>query len=412
MLATIFREGYFMATNSIWIPTSNVLMNGNYTGKIKIGSTGQEIDVVLDLGSSTIAVGLHAFDPNIDSNKTVTKHAQFASYGNGAVGWYGGLLETTVALGPEGVEVKKCTVVATSLESQPMYGAVGGVLGLASTSFNQAYKMTGSTWPLNHSSSQIMKFGEPCAIAPCMKQLARGTGIPERFAFYSLRSWPCLSSKDPESDPMNHGWLILGGGYACSELYTGDFQNAKLVGSDFGMNLKAVALGDQPVIEVARTPNVAPGTPAGANSVVDFGTKAIQLEVGLFNNVFEAIEAIDPELMKLIDKATTLLDGSQGTVPNGSVNLSKWPVLQFIFEGEEGDVTLTVGPETYWQTDAIRPGEATFTIGARRGPTVFGLPLLNNYFTVFDQQGSGSIGFAKIAQSRAGALPKPNQVAA
>ena len=33
------------------------------------------------------------------------------------------------------------------------------------------------------------------------------------------------------------------------------------------MNLKAVAVGDQPVIEVARTPNVAPGTPAGANSV-------------------------------------------------------------------------------------------------------------------------------------------------
>jgi hypothetical protein len=62
-----------------------------------------------------------------------------------------------------------------------------------------------------------------------------------------------------------------------------------------------------------------------------------------------------------------------------------------------------VTPETYWQTNAPKPGYATAVLfgdnGQGGGQSILGLPLMNNYFTIFDRsvdKGLGAISFAPI----------------
>ena len=62
-------------------------------------------------------------------------------------------------------------------------------------------------------------------------------------------------------------------------------------------------------------------------------------------------------------------------------------------------MTLSCSPQTYWQTDAGTPGQAIFQISNSQMPqSILGLPLMNNYYTVFDrtQDPYGAIGFAPI----------------
>jgi hypothetical protein len=84
------------------------------------------------------------------------------------------------------------------------------------------------------------------------------------------------------------------------------------------------------------------------------------------------------------------------------IDLAAWPDLTFIFSDPGGaHVPLTVAPQTYWQVDYPAAGEAAFKI---RGPlsdanqSNFGLPLICNYYTVFDRsQGAhGVVRFASI----------------
>ena len=100
---------------------------------------------------------------------------------------------------------------------------------------------------------------------------------------------------------------------------------------------------------------------------------------------------------------------TNGAVPQSSLNLSSWPDLKFVMQGADGnDATLTCAPSTYWQTDAPQPGFAVFQVnnGGPRQMSILGLPLFNNYYTVFDrtQNPYGTITFAPIAPQAQGAF--------
>jgi hypothetical protein len=90
----------------------------------------------------------------------------------------------------------------------------------------------------------------------------------------------------------------------------------------------------------------------------------------------------------------------QGGIPASQLDLSKWPSISFILAGDTGeDVTLTCSPQTYWQVDAPKAGQAVFQINDMGSiQSILGLPLLNNYYTVFDRSldSYGSIRFAPI----------------
>ncbi len=82
------------------------------------------------------------------------------------------------------------------------------------------------------------------------------------------------------------------------------------------------------------------------------------------------------------------------------LKLADWPVLTFVLEGALGsDVTLHVTPQTYWQTNAPKAGHASLVFYTGDSPSILGLPLMNNYFTVFDRsvnKGLGVVSFAEI----------------
>jgi hypothetical protein len=62
-------------------------------------------------------------------------------------------------------------------------------------------------------------------------------------------------------------------------------------------------------------------------------------------------------------------------------------------------VALTVAPTTYWQSDSPAPGQASFRITgplSEANQSNLGLPLLNNYYTVFDR-GAGAQGVIRFA---------------
>jgi hypothetical protein len=65
--------------NVVRVPITNVYANGDYTAQIKIGSGQETANVILDTGSSTLAVSSAAYDPEQDIDKQITSLAHAIS---------------------------------------------------------------------------------------------------------------------------------------------------------------------------------------------------------------------------------------------------------------------------------------------------------------------------------------------
>jgi hypothetical protein len=161
----------------------------------------------------------------------------------------------------------------------------------------------------------------------------------------------------------------------------------------YNTNLKSIIVGNSAPIPV--TPSTKASGNA-SNSVVDSGTNGIMLVQSIF-------EEVAKRLTPAADSALT--DAMRaGYIALSKLDLSTWPTITFVLEGALGkDVTLEVAPDTYWQTNSPQAGYATAVIfgdnGQGGGQSILGLPLMNNYYTVFDRsvnKGLGVVSFAKI----------------
>jgi len=127
---------------------------------------------------------------------------------------------------------------------------------------------------------------------------------------------------------------------------------------------------------------------------VDSGTNSLALAPDVWKSVLAGFAAIDPGFVTSIQQAAATGIG------NASIEHAKWPDVDFLLSGANGeDVRLRVAPQTYWQLDAIAPGQALFAMENGNMPqSILGLPLMNNYYTVFDrsQDAYGIIRFAAI----------------
>jgi len=197
----------------------------------------------------------------------------------------------------------------------------------------------------------------------------------------------------------------VGGGEEQTDLYTGGanaFSVVKVVDDlYYNVNLMAVGVGTRAPKPVAPLP-AAWQSQAGSNALVDSGTNALVLAPDVWKSILSELEAVAPALAKILQKAVH----TGQPVPSSSLNLQAWPALTFVLQGETGaGVSLTVSPATYWQAGSPSPGEALCAISAMAsGPNVpnqsiLGLPLMNNYYTIFDRSADvmGVIRFAPIA---------------
>jgi len=371
------------------IPITNLYTGADYTGQVRLGPQALPVNLILDTGSSALAVNASAFQPNPSAGDKATNLAQLASYGEGA-SWTGAVVTTELAVG-DGTSalVLPAANVAVAYETTPnMFAAADGILGLAYAPLDAAYGMPEPTWPKRYTSDQVLE-GTPTSLVPYMTQLNALGVASDVFAFYALRSLSRVGH-GAASDPMNGGQLIVGGGVECTDLFTGSFQVARVVADDwYNTNLLAIRVGaGAPLMVPPRGPLGQP-----SNSIIDSGTNSLNLGPQLLKALLAKFEAAQRALLQ-----SAIFDGQ--SVSTSALDLATWPDLFFTVQGDGSDVTLAVAPRNYWQLDTQQLGTASvaITVGAD-GLSILGLPLMNGYFTVFDgsaDNGRGVVRFASI----------------
>jgi hypothetical protein len=402
-----------MAPTILRIPITNVYGGGDYTAAITVGSQGATANVILDTGSSTLAVAPRVYDPSADSSAIFTALAQDVIYGTG--GWTGPVVTTSLSMGTGGQAASVSANVALTDEQEAgNFGQADGILGLAFNALNQAYNLQAYLtqryispavtypwpFPVRNSSAAVQRFAQflnrmPQEDLPPYFTALEGTGVIKNlFAFYTLRSVPSARTADPATDPLNGGFFIMGGGPEQADLYQGEFIRVDVV-DDLYYNTDLLAVQVAGGQQIAAQPLPAQyGASMVSNSIVDSGTNGLVVAPDVYQAIVSSLGQVNPAFGTLISQAT-----QQQTIPNASLNLAQWPDLNFILKGENGDpVTLTCSPQTYWQTD-VSAGQAIFQISNSQMPqSILGLPLMNNYYTVFDrtQDPYGVICFAPI----------------
>lgn len=405
-----------MAPMVLRIPITNGYGGGDYTAPIRIGSQGAVANVILDTGSSTLAVVPRNYDPGADTSARATALAQDVLYGTG--GWTGPVLTTSVSMG-SGDQAMSAQVNLAVADNQEKgnFGDADGILGLAFNALNQAYNLSAYLgqqgvkpavtypWPFSVGSSgaALQRFNQFLArmpeedLPPYFTALAAQGVTKNLFAFYTLRSVPCMCTGDPATDSMNSGFFILGGGPEQKDLYRGEFLRVDVVDDVYyNTELFAVRVGSGQQIAAQSVPARYAGSMV-SNSIVDSGTNGLVLAPDVYQAVVSSLASISPGFGQLISRA------QQEPVPVTRLDLARWPSITFVLKGENGGpVSLVCSPQTYWQTDAPAAGQAVFQISNAQIPqSILGLPLMNNYYTVFDrtQDPYGVICFAPITAS-------------
>lgn len=410
-------------TKILRLDITNVLSGNDYSAQLAIGAKGAVANVILDTGSSTLAVEPSVYTGAGDNDLKPTSLIQLVTYGTG--GWAGPVVNTTLALGvgTGQVVLPNCPIAITSVQEKGNFQKVTGIMGLAYNGLNNAFDfqtyLTGQgkastyPWPFGKAWKSFLSGFKTLLqqaratevnVKPYFDQVEEGGVVANKFAFYTLRSWVSLrrgtSTTDVTADPLNKGYFILGGGEEQGDLYTGAFTAVKVLHDlYYNTNLKSVRVdGGAPQPAAALQPQYQ--ATAISNSIVDSGTSDLSLAQDVFQAILQGLEQRNPAFGQAIDAAAKTRAG----ISAASLDLAQWPNIYFTLEGENGqDVELACTPETYWQTDFPAAGQAVFQISGPLDPanqSILGLPLMNNYYTVFDrtQDVNGVIRFAQIKQ--------------
>jgi hypothetical protein len=366
------------------IPITNVFMDGDYTGQIRVGSTGVELNVILDTGSSALAISADKYSPK-PGDKT-THLAQTDSYGDGS-SWTGAVIQTPVSIGdgPSPVVLPGANAAIAYTASADMFRGADGILGLAYAPLDDAFGMPGDTWADKFPAAQV-RGGSPQQLEPYLTQLAQKNVTSDKISFFTRRSF-IHAGAGGAADPLNQGWMIVGGGEESKDLYTGAFQVVKVLSDEwYSTNLKAIIVGAAtPIAGRLQGPRGMP-----SNSIIDSGTNSLNLGPQLLQAVLAKFSAPQRALL------TRSIGGH--SVAASALDLASWPTITFVLEGDGGDVSLNVPPSNYWQINVGKVGDAVAAITpGQAGLAILGLPLMNGYFTIFDGEADGGRGVVKFA---------------
>jgi Eukaryotic aspartyl protease len=372
--------------NPIRIPINNTLLGDDYTGKLYVGAQRSEVSLLLDTGSSTLAVEQKSYDPRKDPKAKVTNLVQEVAYGDGS-NWIGSVVQTdmTVSASDKSIDLPGVAVAVAYHESVSMFGKAQGILGLAYQALDDAIDVHKPTVPPKYTPNDV-RAGHRVFVEPYFTQLEKAGLVVDKYAFYTRRS-VLRASADPINDPMNNGFLIIGGGEEAKDLYKGSFKTALVLSDDwYSVNLRQVIVGSADPIGVSP-PTHQDQVPT--NAIVDSGTNGLDLNPTLFEAILKKLTPAQAQLVR-----------SQQT-PAANVNLAQWPTLTFVLQGVGGDIRLDVTPDQYWQMDAFEVGNAYCTLWRGSDPqSILGLPLMNGYFTIFDGTANNGLGVVKFATAK------------
>jgi hypothetical protein len=302
------------------------------------------------------------------------------------------VLKTAVSIGDGGSAVMIADAnVAVSYEATPdMFRGSDGILGLAYAELDDVYEMPGDTWTHQYTGIEV-SHGRKNEIQPYLTQLAGEEVVTDIVSFYTKRSSIHAGGGGPD-DPLNQGWMIVGGGEEANDLYTGQFVTVKVVADAwYNTNLKTVIVGNKsPIAVPARGPQG-----QLSNSIVDSGTSTLNIRPHLLKAIFAKFS---PPQQALLNASVM----GQSYVSTDQLDLATWPDIIFVLQGEDGgDVSLRVAAADYWQLDTEKVGQAVAAFSSgQEGLAILGLPLMNGYFTIFDGTADGGRGVIKFAESK------------
>jgi hypothetical protein len=368
------------------IPITNVYMDGDYTGRILVGPHQRPMNVILDTGSSALALDGHKYTPDVAGGDKTTNLAQTDSYGDGS-SWTGAVIKTsaTIGTGDSAVTLKDANVSVAYSRSSNMFRGADGILGLAYAPLDDAFTMKQDTWKHKYSATQV-RTGQQATLQPLLTQLEQEHVTSDKISFFTRRSF-VHAGDGGENDELNQGWMIVGGGEESKDLYTGAFQTVKVL-SDmwYCTNLKGIIVGaSSPIAARLQGPQGMP-----SNSIIDSGTNSLNLGPQMLQALLSKFSASQQELL------TKSIQGNLVSVAD--LDLATWPTLTFILQGDAGDVSLEVPPSNYWQVNTEQVGAALAAVTqGQAGLAILGLPLMNGYFTIFDGEADGGRGVVKFA---------------
>ncbi len=398
---------------SVIIPVTNVYAKGGFTVKIKVGSEGTTANLILDTGSSTMVVQGEDYDPADDRALQATSLAQNVTYGMG--GWFGPVVKTKVTMGsgPFSVGIEEAHIAVTRKEMAGCFGDADGIMGLAYYELNRAYDLTeyltennvepATTYPWFLAQDQqvdtirefksFLKKYPSSQLTSYFTQLEKQNVVGNQFALLIHRSSIYQTSsekslKQLKMHPLNNGFFVMGHPKFHKHLYKGGFKQVKILDDKYyNVNIKSMQIGDCDPIPAPQLEERHKSY--RTNGIVDTGASAMVLPKAFFDQMVIDLVSINPEHDSILEPYKTF-EGVEEGVDLKLVDLEQWPSIYFVLEGLEGeDVTLELKPENYWQVHAPKPKQASFQfIFLEKWPNqcILGLPLMTNYFTIFDRQ--------------------------
>lgn len=409
------------------LDTTLAYAKGGYSTMLSLGSGQCPLNVLLDTGSSTLAVTPGRYAPQHDTQLKPSAFAQQVTYGKGD--WAGPLLHTRIGFG-QGEHARRVDDAAFAFvetDSRSFFRDADGILGLAYRHLNPAHDMSAPlrrqghepalTWPWPYTLAdaaaqaafkQELLQQPRVTVQPLFAALAQEGIVADVFALQIGRAVVHVvddgtSSGSLARDPLNRGVLVVGGGEECQSLYHGDLQDIRIVHDlYYNANLISVQVGDQPPIAAAA---LAPQDVAGyaSNAIIDTGSSFIVLENALYQAVIAGIGAHDARLPGLIDTFRQRFQSEHG-LANSAIDESDWPSLHFRLEScSGGEVCLRCEPSHYWQRNAYRAGESLFLLLPQLpqwpNQSILGLPLLSGRYCIFDRRDHAT-GRVRVAAAR------------
>ncbi len=385
--------------------------NGGYSARVFVGEQQTPVNLILDTGSSVLVVHNKNYQPELDGNLKASAWVQDIQYGAG--GWYGPVVKTCISTGLHGerVQVTDVPIALSTVEKANSFAQADGIWGLAYTGLDHAFDLTtfleaekvepcfSFPYLLDHHSEGVAHYSHflhqypQVQITPYFDCIEKGGTVANQFSLLTHRSsiFHPYSNSTPDvikSHELNQGLLIIGEPQNHANLYQKPLYTVKIEHEKyFNVNVLGIQVGEN---EIISAPQLATKDVAGycTNGIVDSGASELVLPEQLFVQVKHQLSSVNKRFQQLLEPFSHY-DGKETGVPLSELTLSEWPDIKLMLAGKSGEsVTLVIKPETYWQTHAPTADQATFklcTLPDWPNQLILGLPLLNNYYCIFDR---------------------------
>ncbi|KFN49427.1 pepsin-like aspartic protease [Arenimonas composti] len=416
------------AQPQVELATTLAYAQGGYSVELRLGSEARSANVLLDTGSSSLAVLPRCYAPERDRALAPTALAQEISYGGGA--WAGPVLRSWLGFG-SGRHARTIDDAAFALveSADPPFRHADGILGLAYRDLDPAYDMTTLlqahgvdpplTWPWPFDSGHALDLAnfrdflhrQPrTSLVPALSALEEHDVVRDRFGFLAGRAvvhvaGDGVSLHAQAADPLNRGALVAGGGAEQQHLYRGGFADVRILHDlYYNANLRAVQVGSEAPIPV---PPLDPADLASrySNALLDTGSSFLVLEASVYDAVLAALGRHDPRFPSLVAEAQQAL-AHDGGVANERIDPHAWPDLRLRLEAPGGgDTVLRVHGAAYWPRNALAHGQSMCLLMRQLAhfpkQSILGLPLFAGRYAVFDRRAADGLGVVRFAAARA-----------